>query len=41
VNELKGIDFDIFQDNVPVIKYENKEVAEKIKRLIKTEIRDD
>eukprot|EP00347_Sterkiella_histriomuscorum_P008845 403343519 len=41
VSQLTGIDFDIFRDNVPVIKYENKEVADKILSQIKAEVRDD
>lgn len=30
IKDLKGIDLDIFRNNVPVIKYENKEVADRI-----------
>ena len=28
--DLGGISFEVFEDNVPIIKYENKDVAEKI-----------
>lgn len=30
VSALSGVDFDIFLDNTPILKYENKEMAERI-----------
>ncbi|CDW85638.1 leucine rich repeat family protein [Stylonychia lemnae] len=41
IGDLIGVDFDIFHHNVPVIKYENREVAEKILKNIKEEIKED
>jgi len=41
IKDLVGVDFDIFHHNVPVIKYENREVADKILRNIKDEIKED
>mmetsp|Transcript_7242 Transcript_7242/g.6360 ORF Transcript_7242/g.6360 Transcript_7242/m.6360 type:complete len:185 (+) Transcript_7242:1262-1816(+) len=41
IADLKSIDFDIFKDNVPIIKYENKEVQQNILGIIKKEIRED
>lgn len=36
ISEINGVDFNIFLDNTPIIKYENKEVAKKIKDVITT-----
>lgn len=35
-----GVDFDIFKENVPVIKYENKDIAERTLATIKEEIKE-
>lgn len=37
---MDGIDFDVFKDNVPVLKYENKEIADKILGVIKDDLKD-
>ena len=41
VGDVTGLDFDIFRDNVPVIKYENKEVADKYLQQIRAEVKED
>ena len=30
INEFDSVDYDLFLDNTPIIKYENKEMAERI-----------
>lgn len=30
IEDINGVDYDLFLDNTPVIKYENREMAEKI-----------
>lgn len=40
IKDIGGVDFDIFLDNTPIIKYENKEMAERIQEMIKTDMSD-
>lgn len=30
IADINGVDYDLFIDNTPIIKYENKEMAERI-----------
>ncbi len=34
INEFDSVDYDLFLDNTPIIKYENKEMAERIQENI-------
>jgi hypothetical protein len=36
INEFNSVDYDLFLDNTPIIKYENKEMAEKIQENIQS-----
>ena len=38
ISEINGVDFNVFLDNTPIIKYENKEIAKKIKHVISSNI---
>jgi len=35
INEFDSVDYDLFLDNTPIIKYENKEMADRIQENIK------
>jgi len=34
MRDTDGVDFDVFLDNTPILKYENKEMAERIFSVI-------